>query len=1745
MIGKVLFTKKTAKGYYGFIKCKDGSSHYFDTGSIVKGSSIQANAEVEFDVGPSRSGKTQAVNVRPVKRSSNYAPLEDEKKVLLLQVTNEMFVDRTFVDCAALPKWFQTANIEYKDYAEDLKTFIKKYLPGYTVEKNYVCDGKTYPMALLRDENERIEITPEVCDIILEDLEGIIDERGYFQAGELPGVLKNVGIKTYRDYAPNMDTFLNTYFPGKFVGKQRVAIKGKEYPKIYVYPENTDMYQENDVSATTVITSALDAATIEQIKERLFVEMEATGYILGGNMPFLLKEAGVEEYKTYATSIKDFINRYLFGDFEMKDEMLIDEKRELGVVVCKSSSLQLRILSKMYSEGNYAGFLTSLQFRHSNPLTLGITGIEMALKALAGYLNEDMESFNLNDFHKLLISAPTVFELKPYKDDERIRQLGAQTAFVPISASDYSKVFTNVHNGKKTLNNNWNGIVERFWAAKSNLAVYLTALLMIITQKETWIDIYIDEAYKEKKINELPMLLKVYSDFVPGGNMGVSLRLQKKITGHCFDCNDIPTLLEAHRYFAPGALPELSEVISYLKGSRDISAENLISWFHSGIGELIAQKITNYYWWNNSGDGINSVLVKVLSSVLWEHPATYYTTIIYNQSCPGFDRKVKEQILVDSFVQLCEEVKTYKKAFLLLSVVYFNYVKPRDIEEYDQLWEELKQELKEQVLTQLTDNVVSSRAISIFKYDSETVRELELYYCENFVAKQIGRFTSEDQFDEYINTCEENHLSFITQWIIKHTNDAGVGDKEQHLRSMLAAKQFSDALLFVRKEPYFGTDRKIELIKEILCENFKEHMFSDLAFRIYSDAIPVNIAEQSLLKNTNFAESATIMSLIITYLYKSEWIKVLYLFVPFKKMHRNTHLKFIEDLNALLTSRHIRPDDYESHYDAMRAALKVYDSAEFDAFIEWARGISIPSNSRVYAPKTKIFDANFQAMLKGGDYAEQWKQLTLMALRTDNKENQDSLRYSIIASYIGRKGLEAFDSLIMYLSSKRVNSKGYTDFYISIWKGLLSGKYSANFLRISRPLIHCAPLTFWNIFYDVAVWKNHVFESTDFELSNLNGIDHQIQQFYEEVLKRYSYTRETVFIKIALGILQFSSELTSPMFEQYIPYCSSNQNKDLLISTMIKLISMNKFQEEISLFVVADCWRHDDSETQILRIIRALCQNDYSYFLGDDLSFSQEEMDSVCSDVLGFIMHYPNIRFTHAIIESIQSCSKAYRYKLTEILLRVQTGRFQKNFIYSITGNVPRISDHEQERRAFRYYLELTVTMYKKQLAQGSQDIVYLRNRYYRILAAQILTASDRMSYSDDDIIALMQRNRHFNGVYPEYKEFKAALLALATSDMLSENQFEIFMLGLISNNWTQFIDEITSFDATALELIRKIEAYTNYRDLNMYFLKEFIYDHDPEDGSKIPCIEICAPLMAAVMKDIQEIYQTDRQKYEQCKEILVGICHLDNIDHAKAAYVNLLKYLQKCSAELREHWDMYMNALRATSYAKTFINILSDEVRNRRIDVNKVSLWQPVFVSMNEVTVYYYLLAVSYAADKRVDEAKKTYALIPSLGTLPEEWNSEHADLHAYLCGDVNYFNPSVGNAVASFYAEKEATNISFIQSISARNDSKQAADAPNVDEAVMAYRTIIRNDVEDVLKYSNYLDFFAYVKQPEDLYDVYRRVEGRHQDNKKGRLTFNELVIEYGSLIISLEDQLSHDQKLDILIELFDVFSYGIILN
>lgn len=99
---------------------------------------------------------------------------------------------------------------------------------------------------------------------------------------------------------------------------------------------------------------------------------------------------------------------------------------------------------------------------------------------------------------------------------------------------------------------------------------------------------------------------------------------------------------------------------------------------------------------------------------------------------------------------------------------------------------------------------------------------------------------------------------------------------------------------------------------------------------------------------------------------------------------------------------------------------------------------------------------------------------------------------------------------------------------------------------------------------------------------------------------------------------------------------------------------------------------------------------------------------------------------------------------------------------------------------------------------------------------------------------------------------------------------------------------------------------------------------------------------------------------------------------------------------------------------------------------------------------------------------------------------------------------------------------------------------DEIGISKAVSAYKAILNAETENLVKLSSYKQLFSFVKKPDDLFDIYRQVESKVPNGNKSRLSYNELLIEYGCLLICIEDGISMDTRMQILLDVFEVFEF-----
>ena len=568
-------------------------------------------------------------------------------------------------------------------------------------------------------------------------------------------------------------------------------------------------------------------------------------------------------------------------------------------------------------------------------------------------------------------------------------------------------------------------------------------------------------------------------------------------------------------------------------------------------------------------------------------------------------------------------------------------------------------------------------------------------------------------------------------------------------------------------------------------------------------------------------------------------------------------------------------------------------------------------------------------------------------------------------------------------------------------------------------------------------------------------------------------------------------------------------------------MEQNRYKEEIQAVVNSEYWNCSSVENEILKMLAWCCSDD----LNDD-SLTGIENAQFKRDYLRCIKNYPEIDVEYARNRT----DAIYRSKLIKEMLKIQ---YSPNY-RSEAENAPQVINDWRNDTKLKDYLELVSLLYQKQLNRDENmynDAVFVKNRYVRIFISEFLLEGNASNNSEDQVVSMMSHNKHLNSVYSDYEAIKKSIIEFWNIDTETEFHKVIFLVGLLSNNWEQFICNANDYDLRALELISNIEDQTNYRDFNIQIIDRFI--NDEYKVADLSSFSICASKAYSILQELQAIKLKSEEEFVDVKKLINGICRLNHQGQAQKSYIYLKHALQTYPMELKKHWELFMLALSATSYKKTIIiNLLSD-VKKRKIEIEEIKLWLPVFHFYDDLAVYYYLLAARYALERKKEEATEAFSYILDKNALPREWREDVKNLDSYLLGKLHYFSMVNNSTLQTLAIEKDAEAVSFINMFLSKDEI-------GISKAVSAYKAILNAETENLVKLSSYKQLFSFVKKPDDLFDIYRQVESKVPNGNKSRLSYNELLIEYGCLLICIEDGISMDTRMQILLDVFEVFEF-----
>ena len=1080
----------------------------------------------------------------------------------------------------------------------------------------------------------------------------------------------------------------------------------------------------------------------------------------------------------------------------------------------------------------------------------------------------------------------------------------------------------------------------------------------------------------------------------------------------------------------------------------------------------------------------------------------------YDDLCDIFNKKAlgdTSEIYVNVINYLWSENKECSEPFINLLIHLFQKLK-ESATEFDKI----------------IKGIISIDLYADFnQQDKETI--LKLYVREdNYNSKNI---------EELLN------------YISGYAHENGI-ESSDIIKNIVQIKNSSIALDIKKEELRAKICEYFALLGDTFCQKDYE-IFAHLSFSVIEDLL------LEKYKCNDYKDTQTTFALLHLYFSQKEWIKAAYIYTVSKKQRiKNFLFNFNGISDHFEKSFSIYNIDNLNNYDVIKIALRVMSCEEFDIFIEWAKRIT--ANQSQYdkdSTRQKLFERELGEMLSGDfkenglSYDECW-QFLLKNVFKEKHEVQDSLRFSIVASFFARYGEKKYIENINELIDELDSKKEQHDYYSVLWKSLTLGQYSSNFLSLNMELIENAPLTYWNLFFDYAVCKNHVFSLTSFWGEQWHNPDCNMQEFYDLLLKRYIQDRESVFLKIAANLLENCEDVVNPNFDQYLTYCQSIKDKDFIFRMIIRLMNKNNHIDYLKFFLNSGVWNCNEQENTLLQTLLSLV-NEKEQDLASYVYLPEDKYVSFKKDLLNVFKNYPDISNIYDDLGEIDPST--YYYTLFNAVFEVC---FDNDIFKRVMANglaLPDNLSYETVDEILASYLEMIITIYKKQLQNpiergDNQYSIYVQNRYHRIFASKLLLGKESNEDIENSIYELISSNGHEKRIKANFNNFKD-LLADFLNHVGEKSILSKWILkGIVTNNWTEFCNNIDQYPEKALCKLSEILKHTRYQELNKALLLLFISKKDSvyefknniELQKKVNC---CSCLVGNILGGLTE---NDNSKIEH----IANICQLETLFEARAGksvriFNELLNIIENYSTDTKQKdldIKLYTSALRSTVYDQTIVFFFRKILLTKGKKASR--LWENVFSIMNCLDLYYYNLAVIKAENQKRDDAKKDLELFKNWQIVykmqkngnvmfSEEWKSELLLLESYINGDSNSFVPLHETEINLVFSEKNSEGIDLLKK-HVRYVQRIELNSVLASLKVFADKSIPLSE-----KLDDCMILLTYVTGPDSFYELMKK--SKHSIES---ISYNEFLIISAAILIISSKNCSGSDKLDIIFTMLDVF-------
>lgn len=268
-------------------------------------------------------GDTVIFDSQKVKFSEEDFQLQTVKNIYLVK-----YVLGEFVVNEKNGKEQRTINYDYP--IEILKVYSRRTTAYISIQSNgVICKYKNEKSMQRAELNEQTKISIQI------ELAKSMGNSNMFFASLFPQLLKQVGVENYKEYADNIEEFVELYLTPQFCFCKNVEINGKIHPGVifFLKGENTDEVLSDISSSRKPLSLKLDGDGKNKLQYELIKYMGNSLMLYASVLPKILKQVGLEDYKKYATTVEQFVETYLTPKFCFQRNLELNGKVYSNVVI--------------------------------------------------------------------------------------------------------------------------------------------------------------------------------------------------------------------------------------------------------------------------------------------------------------------------------------------------------------------------------------------------------------------------------------------------------------------------------------------------------------------------------------------------------------------------------------------------------------------------------------------------------------------------------------------------------------------------------------------------------------------------------------------------------------------------------------------------------------------------------------------------------------------------------------------------------------------------------------------------------------------------------------------------------------------------------------------------------------------------------------------------------------------------------------------------------------------------------------------------------------------------------------------------------------------------------------------------------------------------------------------------------------------------------------------------------------------